>query len=252
MLAIFTLPVLLLAYSGEDWRAYSRSKVELVDTFNLPFEAAGPFVLLGDKLVFLSKGRDSLISLDTATRAVVARARIASAWNMDISAMTAYDGKPYMLSRSTRAIYRYEPDAQGGGPKMLLDLGKVRSDGEPVLTTFAYDGEYVYIVVLAEFRTRILRIRAADGTTRFFTYATGNPAAVCCDGSQVYYMRHRDVADSRPAVEVFAADVPRDRRCAASVVDMELPCHRSVCLVARSGKLWCADAQGRVVIMRQR
>jgi hypothetical protein len=253
ILAILALPALLLAYSEEDWRAYSRSKVELVDTFNLPFEAAGPFVLLGDKLVFLSKGRDSLVSLDTTTRAVADRARIASAWNMDISAMTAYDGKLYLLSRSTRAIYRYEPEREGWTSKVLLDLGKVHFDGEPMLTTFAYDGDYVYMVVLAGFSTRIVGVRPADASARFFSYATGNPAALWCDAGVLYYMRHRDALRSRPAIQTFATELGLDARSAGTNLDVELPCDKSVGFAAQAGRLWCTSAEGGpVAAMRQR
>jgi len=234
LLAILALPALLLAYSEEDWRAYSRTKVELVDTFSLPFQAAGPFVLLGDKLVFLSKGSDSLISLDTATRAVVDRAKIASAWNMDISAMTAHDGKLYLMSRATRAIYRYEPDHEGGGPKLLLDLGKVRFDGEPMLSTFAYDGEYVYVVVLHGFNTAVVRIQPGTGRSGFFASAVGRPAALCADAGAVYYMTHQSVPTPSPILQKYACRLVAGQAEATGLLEIQLPCTRSSALVVRA------------------
>jgi hypothetical protein len=246
---LLVLPALLLAYSEEDWRAYSRTKVEMVDTFSLPFEAAGPFVLLGDKLVFLSKGRDSLISLDTATRAIVGRAGIASAWNMDISAMTAYDGKLYVLSRSTRAIYCYEPEREGWTSKVLLDLGKVHFDGEPMLTTFAYDGEHVYMVILAGFSTYITRI-GPDAESHPIAYVGGRPTAVCHEPGVVYYMSHQARADTRPGLCAYADHVPSGQREARLLFDIELPTQRSGAICVRDGCVLTTATGAKLCTMR--
>jgi hypothetical protein len=247
-IVLLGFPALLFAYSEEDWRAYSRSKVELVDTFNLPFEAAGPFVLLGDKLVFLSKGRDSLISLDTTTRAVADRARIASDWNMDISAMTAYDGKLYLLSRSTRAIYCYEPEREGWASKVLLDLGKVQFDGEPMLTTFAYDGEHVYMVVLAGFATHVARVSPNTAMAQQYADADGTRMALACHGGKVYYLAHRSVRDASPSLAVFDGVTPAEVSGARLMRYLELPCPPSTGLGINGNRLWVMAAGGASVV----
>jgi hypothetical protein len=235
--------VLLFAYSEEDWRAYSRTKVELVDTFSLPFEAAGPFVLLGDKLVFLSKGRDSLISLDTVTRAVVGRAEIASAWNMDIGAITACDGKLYLLSRSTRTIYRYEPDGEGGGSKVLLDLGKVRFDGEPILTTFAYDGRSVYLYVGAGFSSSIVAVSPLTGSLCFVAYAGGRPSALHATAEHLFYLSHQNVPVSPSILTVY--DVTKaGGHMGQPTLDVQLPILEACSVQGVGNRLWAVWAHG--------
>ena len=194
-------------YSEEDWRAYSRTKVELVDSFDQAVEVAGPMTLVGKDLVFLSKDRSSLLYIDTATRAVSATRKIDCGWNLDIGAIAAHEGEVYLLSRATRQIYRYTEHMRLDNRDVFLDLGKVRFRGKPMLETFAYDGEFVYVVCLAGFSTHIARIDREMRQAYFFADAVGIPTSLCVSQGALYYTRRSGQESATFVVDKYSSHV---------------------------------------------
>jgi hypothetical protein len=115
-----------------------------------------------------------------------------------------------------------------------------------MLGTFAYDGRFVYMIVLAAFGTHIARIDVSTGKSRHFAYAVGRPSSLVCDDGKLYYTCHRSVADSRPALKVYDANCGALLE-AAELLYVELPCARSAGIAVREGRVMSLGS-GRATI----
>jgi hypothetical protein len=204
LLAVILAVEQVCAYSEEDWRAYSLSKVQTTDSVDLPVQFAGPMTMAGDALVLLSSDRDALVYVDTTTRRVVSTLQIESGWNLDVGAIASYRDDVYLLSRTTRQVIRFEKEKRLNQADVVFDLGACQLKGEVATDVFCIDSASVYVVCLAGFASRILRIDRRDRTIEFVADAAGTPSVLCVSNETLYYVRRSSAESDNCVVEAYS------------------------------------------------
>jgi hypothetical protein len=239
--------VQVCGYSEEDWRAYSRTQIALVDSVVLQGAAAGPLAVVGESLACLAADRSTLVYLDKTSLTTISSQRLESGWNLDVRAIAAFGSRIYLLSGTTQQVYRCDGFTTLSPQHVVLDLGSCRFNGDLAMDVLAMDSSRAYVLVEAGFATHIACVSDGKQDAGLVQYVPGRPVAVCLANGIMYCATHRSVGDSSPVLRAYSLHSADRAGIGGKLLSIEMPCPR-VCCIAVDGKdVWAVGSTGRVL-----
>lgn len=240
------VPLVVLGYSEAQFVEHSRRRTVRDTTVELEGQDGLALAADGGEVRILRGGGSWLCSHDPATGKSLDETRIRNGHNLQVTAMAAYQGALYVLSRTTNTIYRLDGDDLDDAP--LLRISDVDTDLRVLPKAFAFDGTYVYLLASDGVHSLILRVHAETHDWRVFARIGGRAVGLSFSDGKLYYLRHLNRADSQPILCAYQTQGVDRVFYAPRGIEVFLPCGTTSAFAVLGERVVCLTDEGRKLV----